>query len=106
MKLTARAVKATLVISPDELVGIIAEGQKRIPFTIDVDGRRITGEFNGKSVRKAIATCAAGEAAAVVIQGTLRPDGRLENAGITAPPRGGQIEKPAAERADESEARV
>src|SRR5215470_19699027 len=84
--LTARSIKATLVLAADEILALSApDGQPRCVVRINVAERTVIADLNAKSVRKAIATIHANgpEACAVVLQGKLQPDNTLAEAGIT-----------------------
>jgi len=87
LKLSAKAVKTTLVVDPAGLFGAqVAEGSSRVPFEIAAGGRVVRGEFNGKSLRRAIAAAEAGDCA-VIIQGKLETGDVLAEAGISAMPK-------------------
>src|SRR5215471_19267565 len=83
--LTARSIKATLVLA-DEILALSApDGQPRCVVRINIAERTVVADLNAKSVRKAIATIRANgpEACAVVLQGKLQPDNTLGEAGLT-----------------------
>jgi hypothetical protein len=83
LKLTAKAIKATLVVSPDQLAEFTAPaGNAPVPFVIQVGEHRVTGTFNAKSLRRACAMAAEGIGKAVIVQGTLEGD-TLDAAGIS-----------------------
>ena len=84
--LTARSIKATLVLAADEILALSApDGQPRCIVRVNVAGHTVVADLNAKSVRKAIATIRANgpEACAVVLQGKLQPDNTLAEAGLT-----------------------
>lgn len=77
--------KATAVVDGVDLVGFqVPNGSPPVEFTINAQGRKVTGRFNAKSLRKAIAavTELGVEGVAVVVQGRLA-SGVLEEAGIS-----------------------
>jgi len=87
LKLTAKSLKCTLVISPSELVGIgVPNGTGAVPFVIEVGHRKVTGTFNPKSLRKACVAAAAGATGHVIVQGNLSDTNALESAGIAVTP--------------------
>jgi hypothetical protein len=59
---------------------------ERFEFTIAVEGRRITGKFNSKSLRRAVAAAQGGDVV-VIVQGKLEAGDILVDAGISAQPR-------------------
>ena len=84
--LTARSIKATLVLAADEILALSApDGQPRCIVRINIAERTVVADLNAKSVRKAITTIRANgpEACAVVLQGKLQPDNTLAEAGLT-----------------------
>jgi hypothetical protein len=86
--LTARSLKATLVLEAAEILAATQQIQRiagRVALRINVAGRSITAGVNSKSLRKCLATIAeAGHAGAVVvIQGKLVGE-NLTEAGIAA----------------------
>ncbi len=87
VKLTAKALKTTIVITADQIAGFnVPNGSPPVPFVIEVGGRSVTGTFNAKSLRKAIAAAAATPEAKVIVQGTLTAGNVLMDAGISVPP--------------------
>ena len=94
-QLSARSIKVTLVLDPAEVADVLAQtvavADTRVPFAIDVDGRRLRCNFAAKSVRvrKALATLqheGPGNVA-VIIQGKLMRDDTIAEAGLIAQPR-------------------
>jgi hypothetical protein len=90
LRLTAKAIKTTLVLAPEELLTAarsLPEGQ-RVPVRIDAAGRRLTASLNAKSVRKVLATIkeSGPDGVAVILQGKLVGDA-IEEAGLVAQPR-------------------
>jgi hypothetical protein len=87
LKLTAKSLKCTLVVPSDQIAGVdVPNGSPPVPFTITADGRTITGQFNAKSLRRAVAAVAATPGiGSVIIQGNLNRANELENAGISVP---------------------
>lgn len=96
LRLSAKSIKATVVLDPAQLAGLVVpNGQPRVGFVIDVAGRAITGEFNAKSLRRAVAAVTehGAEAVAVIAQGKLVGDA-LEEAGIVAQPKAPKAPEP------------
>jgi hypothetical protein len=86
MRLTAKSLKVTAVLDVDQVAALEPPmGSKTAPFEITVEGRTVTGTFNAKSVRKAVAAANAGDVV-VIVQGKLVGD-ILEEAGIVAQPK-------------------
>jgi hypothetical protein len=88
--LAARAIKVTLVLDPTEVFEVlqqtVAVADTRVPFEINVDGRRLRCTFATKGVRKALATLqheGPGNIA-VIIQGKLMRDDTIAEAGLMA----------------------
>jgi hypothetical protein len=87
MKLTAKTLKATVVLDPAELAGFtVPNGLKSFPIAVTVAGRTLKAELNPKTLRKCLAQITeAGEAGvAVVLQGKLEAGDVLAEAGIVA----------------------
>jgi hypothetical protein len=83
--LTAKSIKATLVLTPAEVLGIPApDGQPRCPVRIAVAGRIVTAELNAKSVRRAIANIreAGPDNVSCILQGRLDGNNALLDAGL------------------------
>jgi hypothetical protein len=83
--LTAKTLKATLVLDAAQVAGLSApDGKPRCIVRISVSGRTLTADLNAKSVRKAIATIreAGPDACAVILQGKWQPDNSLAEAGL------------------------
>lgn len=90
LPLSAKSLKCTVVLDPAQLVGImVPNGTSRVPFAINIGSRAITGEFNAKSLRRAVAAIAehGADAIAVVVQGKLAGN-QIEEAGIAAQVKG------------------
>jgi hypothetical protein len=87
LKLTAKGVKCTLVATPDQIAGFhVPDGSSPVPFAIDAGGRIITGTFNAKSLRRAVAAVTATPGIGhVIVQDSLTKDNMLEGAGISVP---------------------
>jgi hypothetical protein len=84
LRLTARALKVTTVVEPTAVAGFtVPNGAARVPFVVSVDGQTITGSFNAKSLRKAVAAIAEHglDQVAIVVQGRL-VGAELTEAGI------------------------
>jgi hypothetical protein len=93
--LTAKTIKTTLVLDPNEVASIpTPEGKPRCIVRITVAGRTLTADLNAKSVRKAIATIreAGSENVACILQGKLMVDNSIAEAGLSAQPK---VAKPA-----------
>jgi hypothetical protein len=89
MRLNARALKVTAMLSADELAALRDPGSNaRTVLEIAVGGRTVTADIATKSVRKAKATINEHGAANVIsfIQGKLVGDAIVE-AGLVAQPR-------------------
>ena len=97
-RLNAKSLKATIVLSPAEVLALSApDGSPRCVVRVNVAGRTVVADLNAKSVRKAIATIrAAGpDNIACILQGRLAADDALAEAGLSvqlkkaeAPPQG------------------
>lgn len=89
LSLSAKSVKATIVLDAMELAGfIVPNGSPGMAFEVLVEGRKICGKLNAKTLRRCIATIGEDPAGfAVVLQGRLGPDSVLVDAGIAAQPR-------------------
>jgi len=95
MSLTAKAIKATLVLDPAAVLLLaVPEGQSKITVRIAVGGRTVTADLNAKSLRRCIGAIkeAGADGVAVVLQGRLDPGDVLVEAGIVAQPK---LPKPA-----------
>jgi hypothetical protein len=88
--LTARSIKITIVLDAVETLGVLQQAtaiaDARVPFTIDVEGRRLHCTFAAKSVRKALATLQHNgpENVAVLVQGRLLRNDEIGEAGLVA----------------------
>jgi hypothetical protein len=88
--LSARSIKVTLVLDPLEVADVlqltVAVADPRVPFAIDVEGRRLRCIFAAKSVRKCMALLHAQGPGnvAVIVQGKLMRDDTLAEAGLVA----------------------
>ncbi len=86
---SAKALKVTTVLDPAVLAGLaVPNGSARTEFVLDVGGRKVTGAFNSKSLRRAAAAIAehGPEGVTIMVQGRLVGDA-LEDAGIVAQPK-------------------
>jgi len=87
---SARSIKITIVLDPVEVLGVLQQAtaiaDARVPFTIEVEGRKLRTNFSAKSVRKALATLHHNgpEAVVVIIQGKLLRDDTIGEAGLVA----------------------
>jgi hypothetical protein len=98
LKLQAKALKATVVLDPAALVGLVVpNGQAKFPVSVEVAGRVIKAELNSKSLRRnVVAIEAAGPAAvACVLSGKLEGDELME-AGLQVMPKAPKPAEPAA----------
>ena len=85
LSLNAKSLKATAVVDGVDLIRFeVPAGSPPIEFTINAQGRKVTGRFNAKSLRKAVTAVneIGADGVAVVIQGRLA-GGVLEEAGIS-----------------------
>jgi hypothetical protein len=83
--LTAKSIKATIVLSPAEVLALATpDGKPRCIVRVTVSDRTITADLNAKSVRKAIATIkeAGPDNISCVLQGKLGAANQLEEAGL------------------------
>jgi hypothetical protein len=88
--LTARTLKVTLVLDPNEILALLVpDGQPRCLVRVTVAGRTLTADLNAKSVRKAIATIRASgpDAVVAILQGKLDAQNQLIEAGLSAQPK-------------------
>jgi hypothetical protein len=98
--LSALSIKIVLVLDPAEVVDVLQQAvglpNARVPFAIEVEGRRLRCTFAAKSVRKCLATLHqhGPENVAVIIQGTLMRDDTIAEAGLVV-----QVKVPKAESA-------
>ena len=84
--LSAKSIKATIVLSPTDVLTLSApDGKPRCIVRVNVGSRTITADLNAKSVRKAIATiCESGaENVACILQGKLDANNALADAGLS-----------------------
>jgi hypothetical protein len=91
LPLSAKSIKVVLAIDPQQLLGVsVTNGVAQVPFVVAVAGRHIKGKLNAKTLRRAVAvvTASGGEDVGVMIQGRLVVGEQLEDAGISAQPRG------------------
>jgi hypothetical protein len=87
MKLTAKTMKATVVLDAAEMAGLtVPNGAKTFPITVAVAGRTLRAELNPKTLRKCLTQIAeAGpDGVALVLQGKLEAGDVLAEAGLTA----------------------
>lgn len=83
--LTAKSIKATLVLNPAEILTIpLPEGKPRCPIRIVVAGHTVTADLNAKSVRRAIANIreAGPDNVSCILQGRLDANNALLDAGL------------------------
>jgi len=87
LKLESRALKASVVLDPVVLAGVIVpNGLAKVTLRVAVPEKTIVAEVNAKTLRRTIAAInAAGpDAVAVVLQGRLESGNILAEAGIAA----------------------
>jgi hypothetical protein len=92
-----RAIKATIVLDPDEIVTIpTPDGVPRCQLRVDVAGRVLMADISAKSMRRAIATIRehGADGIACILQGKLI-ENRIDECGLLAQPKA----KPAPETA-------
>ena len=88
--LTAKSLKATLVLTPADLLNIpVPEGKPRCLVRIAVAGRIVTADLNAKSVRRAIANIrqAGPDNVSCILQGRLDANNALLDAGLAVQPK-------------------
>ena len=86
-RLTGRALKVTVVLDPAQLAEIsVPDGAGPQRFQIEVAGRKVTGQLNAKSLRRAVAMVVehGTGSVAVIVQGKLEAGDVLADAGIAA----------------------
>jgi hypothetical protein len=95
IKLTARALKCTLILDPAELAALPDPIGSRVTIQISVAGNRtVTADIAAKSLRKARAVIAehGADKVALIVQGKLFGDNAVTEAGLVAqlkgPPKG------------------
>ncbi len=84
--LSAKSLKATLVLAPNEVIALAApDGTPRCIVRVNVAGRTVVADLNAKSVRKAVAAIrAAGpDNVACILQGKLDANDQLAEAGLS-----------------------
>jgi hypothetical protein len=98
--LSARSIKVTIVLDSVQVLGVLQQvaglPNARVPFTIEVDGRRLHCDLSAKSCRKALAMLQhnAPDAVAVLVQGKLMRSDEIAEAGLVA-----QVKQPKPEAA-------
>jgi hypothetical protein len=97
LKLTAPAVKCSLVLAPAALISVhVPDGVPSVAVTVQVERRILTASIAAKSVRRAIV--AIGESGpdniALLLQGKLVGD-VIEDAGLSAMPKAPKVDKAA-----------
>src|SRR3954454_22706964 len=100
--LTARSLKATLVIEPTQLAELVVrDGVPRVELRIEVDGRTVTADIAAKSARKALAAIRehGADGVMVILQGKLGQGDALLEAGLVLQPK---VPKQAAQPAQEA----
>ena len=88
--LTARSLKATLVLEPAQLAELVVrDGVPRVQLRIEVDGRTVTTDIAAKSARKALATIReqGPDGVMAILQGKLGTGDVLLEAGLVVQPK-------------------
>jgi len=87
---SARSIKATLVLDPEQLVAFVPPTGDRVQIPIEAGGRRLSVSLKAKSLRKAIATATelGADNVAVILQGKLEQNNTLADAGLSVQPKG------------------
>jgi len=83
--LTARSLKATLVLEPAQLAELVVrDGVPRVELRIEVDGRLVVTDIAAKSARKALATIRGHgpDGVMAILQGKLGKGDALLEAGL------------------------
>src|SRR4051794_41813956 len=91
--LTARSLKATLVLEPAQLSELVVrDGVPRVELRIEVDGRTVTTDIAAKSARKALAAIRehGPDGVMAILQGKLGKGDVLLEAGLAGKTQGGQ----------------
>lgn len=96
-KFNGRALKVTIVIDPNEIVGLKEPTTSRTIMRVTVAGRTVTADIAGKALRKAQAAIREHgvDGVAIIIQGKLVTGDKgdtIADAGLVAQPK-----KPAAD---------
>jgi hypothetical protein len=84
--LTGRALKATIILDPAEVVVMRPGGAPRVALMINVAGRKVSADIAAKSLRKAQTTIgeAGVDGVVVIVQGKLGPGDVMLEAGLVA----------------------
>src|SRR3954454_15208196 len=88
--LTARSLKATLVLEPAQLTELVVrDGVARVELRIEIEGRLVTTDIAAKSARKALAAIREHGADGVmaILQGKLGKGDVLLEAGLVVQPK-------------------
>jgi len=97
--LTAARLKVTVVLNPNELLGIAApDAAPRAVLRVQLPDRTVTADVAAKSVRKAQAAIreAGADGVAVILQGSLAAGDKIMEAGLSAQPKAPKPPKPGA----------
>ena len=89
--LVARTIKVTVVLQPQDVLAFpVRDGQSHVPITIRSATRTLRAQLNTKGVRRAqTAVRESGlDGVAVVLQAKLAAGDLLEEAGLSAQPKG------------------
>src|SRR4051794_18140083 len=103
--LTARSLKATLVLEPAQLAELVVrDGVPRVELRIEVDGRTVTADIAAKSARKALDALRehGPDGVMAILQGKLGKGDVLLEAGLVVQPKVPKPVKQAALTADEA----
>jgi hypothetical protein len=97
--LTAKALKCVMVLDPAAVQAFrLPPGDIRTTISINVGGRVVTADLASKSIRKCTAAITehGADGVAVVLQGKLRHDNSLDEAGLVAQVKTPPVAKAAA----------
>jgi len=86
---TSKAVKVTLVLDPAGITRVDSIGQKQVKVRITVEAMTLEADINSKSYRKAIAAIdeLGAENCNVILQGSMKIQGKIEGAGLVVQPK-------------------
>jgi hypothetical protein len=88
-KATAKSAKVTLVIDPSSITRVETSGIKQTNLTVAVDEMMFEVDINSKSYRKVLATIdeLGADNCNVILQGSMKLQVKLENAGLAVQPK-------------------
>jgi hypothetical protein len=90
-ELAARTIKVTVVLEPQEVLAIpVPDGAPHVQVVIHATTRTLRAQLTAKGLRKAQAAIreVGPDGVAVILQGKLAASDALEEAGLSAQPRG------------------